>query len=353
LESKIRVAVVGSGQLATAARIPAFLANKDVDLVALVDVDREKTEKAARKFGIRKCFTSVDELFENEYVDAVSVCTPPNTHADIALKALNNGAHVLCEKPMANDIKNAKRMFEVSKAKEKILMVSSYRRFVPNFRKAKESIREGKLGHVYCIEDMQLSPSPLLTWGKSPWYYEPEGGGVLFDLGPHCFDLINYLFGDFPIAVSAHSLTHLDSPVEEACVCMLEYPENRVGVGTMSWLSSITMENTSIHGTVESIFVSQKFFIEANRVDIPEISLLREVGSRLVGLKFPNFPLLHAGKSVDPLQLETNCFVKQMKQNRISTLNSLNAFKVLATIYAAKRALQEKRKIEISSIEQV
>jgi UDP-N-acetylglucosamine 3-dehydrogenase len=353
LYKKVKVAVIGTGQIATIARIPAYLSNKDVDLVALVDVDVKKAKRAARKFGVRKFFASVDELFEKQNVDAVSICTPPSTHADLTLKAFEYGAHVLCEKPMANNVKSGKRMLETSKAKKKILMVSSYRRFVPNYQRAKKRILKGALGHVYCIEDIQLSSSPLLTWGKSPWYYNPKGGGVLIDLGPHCFDLLNYLFGDFPVAVSAHSFVYLDSPVEECCVCTLEYPENRIGVGTMSWLSSTGIENTSIHGTVETIYVSPKFFLEINRIDVPEISLWREITLRLIRLKLSNLPKLRKRKNVDPLQLETNHFIEQIKHNRISSLNTLNALNVLITIDAAKKALQENRRTKISSLKQV
>ncbi len=353
MNRKIRVAVIGTGQIATKARIPAYLSNKHVDLVALVDVDVKKAKRAARKFGTSKFFGSVDELFEKQDVDAVSICTPPNTHVDLTLKALNNGAHVLCEKPMANDVRNGKELFEACRAKGKILMVSSYRRFVPNFRIARKLILKGKLGHVYCIEDVQLSPSPLLTWGKSPWYYQLDSGGVLLDFGPHCFDLLNYLFGDFPNAVSALSSTYLDSPVEEACVCILEYPESRIGVGTMSWLSSVVIENTSIHGTVETMFASPKFFLEVNRIDVPEISLWREVTLHLFGSKFPDLPMLRTRKDVDPLLLETNDFIDQIKQNRISSQNAMNALNVLLTIDAAKTALRENRRIEISSIKQL
>jgi UDP-N-acetylglucosamine 3-dehydrogenase len=353
LDGKVKVAVIGTGEIATKARIPAYFSNKDVDVVALVDIDKKKAEKTAKKFGIRKCFESVDELFEKQDVDAVSICTPPRTHADLALKALEQDAHVLCEKPIANDVVKAKEMFEVSKVQKKILMISSYRRFLPRFRRVRKRILNGALGHVYCIEDLQLTPSPLLVWGKSPWFYDPNGGGVLFDFGPHCFDLMNYLYGDFPTAVMAYGSTYLDSPVEECCVCTLEYPENRIGVGTMSWLSSIGLENTSIHGTVETIYTSPKLFLELNRIDIPEVSLWREVTRHLLGTKFPNLPLLHMPETVDPLLLETNHFIDQIKQNHISFENALNALNVLVTIDAAKKSFKENKKVSVASIKQV
>jgi predicted dehydrogenase len=345
---KIKVAIVGTGQIATKARIPAYKSNRNVELVAFVDINTARTKRVARKFNVKNVYSSIDELLSEQDVDVVSICTPPNTHADLAIKALNYGAQVLVEKPMADSLEKGKKMFEVSKARQRILWVSSYRRFVPNFRRAREQILKGKLGHVYCVEDIQLTPSPLLTWGKSLWYYQPGSGGVLLDFGPHCFDLFNYLLGDFPEAVSVVGSTHLDSPVEEVCVCVLEYPENRIGVGTMSWLSSTVIENTSIHGTVETMFVSPKFLFKINRADIPEVSLWRDASLRLINLKFPSFPILPMQKNIDPLQLETDCFIEQIKTNHISFSNAINALNVLATCEAAKKALHDSRRTEIS-----
>jgi predicted dehydrogenase len=350
LEGRISVAVVGTGEIATKARIPAYLANRHVDLVGLVDVDKKKAEKTARKLNIGNVFESIDELYEKQDVDAVSICTPPHTHADLAIKALSHGSHVLCEKPMANDVEKGIRMVRASKASQRILMVSSYRRFVNAFRRAKDRIQKGALGHVYCIEDVQLTPSPLLEWGKSPWYYSPEGGGVLSDLGTHSFDLMNYLYDGFPRAISSQGLAHLDSPVEESCVSVLEYPGNRIAVGILSWLSSTNIENVAIHGTVGTLYVSPKFLLDINRIDIPEISLWREASLNLLRQKFRRLPMLNPYQIVDPIQLETDRFITRIRQNQAFHQSALNGLNVLVTIVAAKKAMKENRKVRITPI---
>src|SRR3989339_1582494 len=100
-DQKTKVAIVGAGEIGTRAHIPAYLHNNDVEIVGIVDADEAKLKKTAKKFKIAGCFSSIDELFEKCQVDAISVCTPPTTHAPIVLKALSKGIHVLCEKPMA------------------------------------------------------------------------------------------------------------------------------------------------------------------------------------------------------------------------------------------------------------
>ncbi len=213
LDRKIQVAVIGTGGIAKTVHIPAYLSNEFASLAALVDIDHKRAKRVARKFNVKKVYSSVDELFEKEEVDAVSVCTPPDTHEDIVLKAFDHGAHVLCEKPLATDVDSGKNMVKASKAKEKILMVGFHRRFSPNYQMARKYVLEGRLGHIYCVEDHFVQPNPLFGWGKSLWYFKPEVGGVIHDLAPHVFDMLNYIFDDFPNAISAYSSTYLDSPV--------------------------------------------------------------------------------------------------------------------------------------------
>lgn len=348
LDKKIRVAIIGTGGIGKAEHIPAYLSNKHVRLIALVDIDKKKAERVARKFKVKKVFSSTNELFENEEVDAVSVCTPPDTHAKIVLKAFDHGAHVLCEKPLATDVESGKKMIKASKAKEKILMVGFHRRFTPNYQRAKRYISSGSLGHVYCIEDHFIQPNPLLGWAKSPWFFKSGVGGVLLDLAPHVFDMLSYIFDDFPNAVSAYNSTYLDSPVEDCCVFLVEYPEGRLGVGLISWLSSTAMENLSIYGTAQNLFVSPSFFLKANPTDILEVSLLRAASESLLSLKFPNLSLLHT-RRVNAYKLEIDHFIERIRKDVRPDASALNALSVLITCDMAKKAIEEKCRIEIPS----
>jgi UDP-N-acetylglucosamine 3-dehydrogenase len=342
---KIRIAVVGVGGIGTGAHIPAYLRNQDVDLVALVDADETKVKKTAKKFGIKKYFSSFDELLQNQDIDAASICTPPKTHAAIALKALANDIHVLCEKPMATDVDDGRRMYEASRRKEKILMVGFNLRFRPNYERASEQVLRGRLGHIYLVECDNLSENPLLTYSKSPWFFKPEsGGGVLLDKGPHVFDLINYIFGDFPCAVSALSSTYFNSSVEDSCICALEYPGPRIGVGKMSWLSSPYIERLNIHGTAQSIFASPNLFLKVNPTDITQVSLWREASESLIRLKFPSFSLRQSVKVVDTYQLEIDHFINLIKTNHCYSATALSGLNVLITCDAAKKSLETGKK---------
>jgi UDP-N-acetylglucosamine 3-dehydrogenase len=347
---RTRVAVVGVGEIASNAHIPAYLRNKNVDLVALVDADKERVEKAAKKFKVKKHFFSIDELLQNQDLDAISVCTPPNTHAEIAMKALNNNVHVLCEKPMATSPDDGKRMYDASLKNKKILMVGFNLRFHPNYQRARNVVLRGRVGQVYFVQFELQSPNPLLKYSKSPWFFKPEaGGGVLSDKGPHVFDLINFIFDDFPCSISAISSTYFHSSVEDSCVCILEYPNNGIGIGLMSWLPSRAFENLSIHGTSQNLFVSSNQYLDTNATDLAELFQWRKATELLISLKFPDLSFLRDYKPVNTHQLEIDSFIQQIRANQTYSPTALSGLNVLLTSEAARKSLETQKKIEIVS----
>jgi len=347
---KTKIAVIGVGEIGTRAHIPAYLRNENVELVALVDADEKKLEKTAKKFKIKKCFSSLDSLLQNQNVDAVSVCTPPNTHSQIVLNALANDVHVLCEKPMATNTDDGKKMLEAAQKKGKVLMVGFNLRFQPNYERTVKQIKNGYVGHTHFVEFNLQSPNPLIGWSKSPWFFSKEsGGGVLGDKGPHVFDMINYVFDDFPCAVSAVSSTFFQSPVEDSCVCTLEYPGNRIGIGIMSWLPSSGIELLSVYGTSQNLFVSPEIFLEANATDLLEIALFRKATKLLVNLKFQNLPRFKINR-VDTFQLEIDNFVQQIRSGQRDYSSALSGANVLTTCNAAKKSLETGKKIDFVSL---
>jgi predicted dehydrogenase len=345
-EKPIRVAVVGVGGIAKSVHIPAYKSNVNAEIVAVVDNNEKQLKRIAKKFKVKKLFSSVDELLENENIDALSICTPPNTHAEIGLKALQHGVNVLCEKPLATDIENGKKMVIAAKEKGKILTVGFHRRFFPNYQNARKCILGGNLGHVYCVQDNFIEPNPLLSYSKSRWFLEPNIGGVLLDIAPHVFDMLNYLFDDFPVAISARSSVYLDQDVEDFGVFVVEYQKGRVGIGTASWLAPIFEENVNIYGTAQNLFVTPTFSLKINPTDIREIALLRAAGESLVRMKFPKLPFL-SNMTVNPYQSEIDYFVDRVKNNVSSTEDALNGLSVLMTAEAAKRSIEKNCRIGI------
>ncbi|TRO52638.1 Gfo/Idh/MocA family oxidoreductase [Candidatus Bathyarchaeota archaeon] len=287
-EKQLRVAIVGAGQIAETAHIPAYLRNPHTKIAAIVDTDNKQLARVIKKFKVKKTYNSVDDLFDKEEIDAVSICTPPDTHTDIALKCLQYGAHILCEKPLATDAESSRKMIAASRDNGKILMVGFHRRFTPTYQKAKKAILDGSIGHVYCVEDHFIEPNPLYAFSKSTWFLRQNVGGVLLDIAPHILDMLNFLFDDFPVAISAQSHTYLDQPVEDFCVFLVEYSNGRIGIGTASWISSIVTECTNVLGTAQNLYITPSSYMKESTSEFREIAKLRAAAESLISMKLPN-----------------------------------------------------------------
>jgi len=336
----IRVSIIGAGTIATKVHIPCFLRNKYAKVDAIVDIDPKKAESVARKFGIKRFFSSTDKLFNSIKVDAISICTPPDSHAEIAVEALERGINVLCEKPLADNVKNGLKIVEAAEGSDTVLMIGFQRRFYPIYLKVKSIAKEGKIGNIYLTEYFSLHQSPLLAWSKSQWYYQVGTGGSLLDIGPHVLDMLNWFLGR-PYSVCAFGGIHSDSPVNEYCVVTVEY-DYAVGVGIMSWLSSEKIEKLGIHGTGRTLYASPRFMLDVNPTDVSELSLWRAATSTLV-----NKVKEASGSHSNAFQLEIDHFVDCIKRGRKPSPNGWDGLIALAATEAATESLSKGVKVYV------
>ncbi|KAK3108503.1 hypothetical protein FSP39_009372 [Pinctada imbricata] len=138
-----------------------------------------------------------DKVFANDEVEAVFVCVPTSFHAEIAIKALNAGKHVFCEKPLAATLQEVKECYETAKKNNKTLMCAVNRRFDPQFNGIYQMKNEGKLGKIRIIK---MTGSDM---GNTEEYYKNNPGGIFMDMGIHDVDYICWLAGEKPSSVYA------------------------------------------------------------------------------------------------------------------------------------------------------
>ncbi len=166
---------------------------KDVQLVAVADVrvDMAREKVAGTDINV---YESLDELLANESVDMVDICTPSYMHADHAIKALNSGVHVLCEKPMSLSSADTKRMREAAERSGKMFMTAHVVRFMRPYIYLKSVIDSGELGRPVHIDMKRLSEFP--TWSWENWMGDvTKSGGTPIDLSIHDIDFAQYAFG--------------------------------------------------------------------------------------------------------------------------------------------------------------
>ena len=208
--SRLKIGVIGTGMIATAGHMPAWKNLKDdVRIVAVADVLRSRAQLVAETEGVPNVFGDWRKMLEEVELDVVSVCTPNTYHKEQTLAALEAGAHVLCEKPVATCHSDAVEMFDAAEAAGRLLMVSQTARFSPKSRAAKEICESGKLGEIYYAETYFLRRRGVPKWGKFHMK-EHSGGGPIYDLGVHAIDLLYWLMGNPKVvAVSGATFTKL------------------------------------------------------------------------------------------------------------------------------------------------
>ena len=199
----MRVAIIGAGFIARHAHIPAYLA-AGADIVALCDVRRERAEELARQFPvIGRTYDNWQEMLDRERPEVVSICTPNRFHEAPAVAALEMGANVLCEKPIAVDVEEAQRMFAAARRAGKVLMAAQHYRWTPGGQVVKAAVDRGDLGDVYYAEATALRRFFIPYWGEFH-YASTSAGGPLLDIGVHMLDLALWLMGNpTPVRVSA------------------------------------------------------------------------------------------------------------------------------------------------------
>ena len=186
------------------------------ELTVVVGRDADRTARAARTLGAAEQSTDWSEVIGRADVDLVDICTPGDTHAAIAVAALEAGTHVLCEKPLANDVAEAERMARAAGRALDRGVVSmcgfSYRR-TPALALARRLVAEGRIGQVrhvraQYLQDWLSDPDAPFTWRLDS---NRAGSGALGDLGAHSIDTAQWLTGDHIEGVSATMRTFVDT----------------------------------------------------------------------------------------------------------------------------------------------
>lgn len=211
----VRVAMIGYAFMGAAHSMAwrnvhrAFELPVAPEMNLLVGRDAEKVAAAARRLGWAQTSTSWRDAVERPDIDVVDICTPGDSHAEIALAALAAGKHVLCEKPLANSLAEAEQMAEAARRAGTVAMVGFTYRRVPALSLARRMIADGELGtlrHVRAayLQDWIVDPEFPLVWRLQA---EHAGSGALGDIGAHIADLAQFLTGQRIGAVSALTRT--------------------------------------------------------------------------------------------------------------------------------------------------
>ena len=195
---QVRVGIIGCGGIANGKHMPSLKQLPNVKMVAFCDIIEERAIKARADYGTPGCavYTDYRELLEDKSIDVVHVCTPNRAHSFITVDALHAGKHVMCEKPMAINSEEAKKMLDAAKETGKKLTIGYQSRQRADSRYLKNECLAGTFGDIYYAKATALRRRAVPTWGVFLNEYE-QGGGPLIDIGTHALDLTLWMMDNY------------------------------------------------------------------------------------------------------------------------------------------------------------
>lgn len=271
---KIRWGIVGPGEIAN--KFAKAIKNvKEASLVAVASRTEDKGKAFAEKYNIEKVFCGYEAMAESDAVDAVYIATPHPFHKPCAELFLNFGKHVLCEKPLCVNAKEAEALSICAGKNNVFLMEAMWTRFIPSIIKVQEIVRSGVIGEVRGIDASFCYASSIEEEAKL--FQNDMAGGSLLDVGVYGLHFVSLFLGNNPISVSAEAI------VEDGCDCitnvLLRYER-----GAIASVSSATKlqkpADAYIYGTKGHIYLphfygAQEFFVrcgeEETKITAPSL----------------------------------------------------------------------------------
>ena len=227
---KIRSAIIGIGKV-TPLHAKALKNLEQSEFVAVCSRDIEKAKKFAKEYDV-KAYSDITEMVIDSKVEMVSICTPHPAHKDPVLKAINAGAHVLVEKPLASTLKDCDEMINAANKKKVTLGVISQRRFYPSVMRLKKAIDEGKIGSPILGTVNMLGWRDEAYYKSDPWRgsWQGEGGGVLVNQSPHQIDLLQWFMGPIEEVFGYwKNLNHPYIEVEDTALGIIKFQNGAFG----------------------------------------------------------------------------------------------------------------------------
>ena len=345
MSRRLRVGVIGLGKGRDHAR--GYKECPNADLVAVCDIDPKRLAERAPEFAPGRAYLRYQEMFAKENLDAVSVAVPNDLHCPITCDALNAGLHVLCEKPMAMNAREARKMRDLAKRKRRTLMIHFNYRWGREARVLKAIVDAGELGTIYWARTRWLRTRGFP--GVGTWFTTKKrsGGGPLIDLGVHRIDFALWLMGFPEVAtVSAATYDHLSRKtakrekktcdIEDLAVALVRFKSGATMTVEISWdLNGERLEDqlTEIYGTEGGL-------VDRNIGDdyAYEVKVFKEIGGRMATVS----PKIYGPKPPSTMAHFVECILKR-KTPEATADHGLYVMKILDAIYASAAKGREVR----------
>lgn len=207
---KLQFGLIGAGRIGKVHAETLSFRLPDTKVRAIADTDANAARALAGHCGIPVVVESAAQILADKAIDAVVICSPTDTHADLIVKAAQAGKHIFCEKPISFDLKQIDRSLEAVKSAGVLLQIGFNRRFDSNFARVRHSVASGEIGVPSLMHIISRDPAP------PPVAYVRKSGGIFMDMTIHDFDMARFLLGDEVDEVYAAAGVMIDPEIGKA-----------------------------------------------------------------------------------------------------------------------------------------
>lgn len=241
---------IGCGDVTEKKSGPAFQKAEGSDVVAVMRRDAKLAEDYAKRHAISKWYSDARELINDPEVNAIYIATPPGSHAEYAIEAMNAGKPVYIEKPMASSFEECLMITKTALKTGVPCFVAYYRRTLPYFLKVKEMVENGEIGQIEKVNiHFVIPPYPTdLSHETLPWRVKKEiaGAGYFYDLASHQLDFLDFLFGEITEATGkAENVAGLYE-VEDTVDASWKHSNGVTGIGHWEFASPINKRTDEV-----------------------------------------------------------------------------------------------------------
>jgi len=295
-------------------------------LVAISDIDEKLGQEIAAQFSCRY-YKDFNEMLRKEKIDVVSIVVPTKLHKSVTVACLNAKKHVLVEKPIADNVADAREMIETARKNNVKLAVGHIERFNPAVQKLKELVDEGKLGEITSLMAKRVGLFPP----------QIKDANVVIDLATHDIDVFSYILGKQPTRIYASAGHALINKREDYAEIFLGY-NGASGVIQVNWITPVKIRNLSVTGTkgyAELNYISQELTLYESRYE----RKFGDFGDFVVKFGEPtkiDVPI----KKGEPLRLELESFLHAIQEGQEPLVNGDVG---LATLEIAMKVIEKSR----------
>ena len=187
---KLHIGIIGAGRIGRVHAETLAFRLPEAQIAAITDIDREAAQAIAARCNVSNVFASSEEVISDPQIEAVLICSPTPTHADLIVAAAAAGKHIFCEKPIAHSLREIDRALAAVEAAGVKLQVGFNRRFDANFARVRKAVATGEIGVPSLLHLISRDPAP------PPIGYIRTSGGIFADMTIHDFDMARFLIGD-------------------------------------------------------------------------------------------------------------------------------------------------------------